>query len=105
LPPSSRSVPLNGDVTVDQLDSLNNQSDSLNNNKGMPFKHIGVDISGNERDNKSKTNGSMITVGLKIGDFSVIDDHLGNDDLLETIESSHSARIRVREVWSAHSLS
>ncbi|GKA08080.1 zinc finger, CCHC-type containing protein [Tanacetum coccineum] len=27
------------------------------------------------------------------------------NDLLETIESSYSARIRVREVWSAHSLS
>ncbi|GJS37921.1 actin-related protein 9 [Tanacetum coccineum] len=30
---------------------------------------------------------------------------LGNDDLLETDEISYSARIRVREVWSAHSLS
>ncbi|GKC45081.1 hypothetical protein Tco_1062803 [Tanacetum coccineum] len=29
----------------------------------------------------------------------VIDGYLGNDDLPETIESSYSARIRVREVW------
>ncbi|GJR50224.1 hypothetical protein Tco_1400745 [Tanacetum coccineum] len=40
-----------------------------------------------------------------VGDFSVIDGHLGNDDLLETDEISCPARIRVREVWSAHSLS
>lgn len=55
LPPSPPSVPLNGDVTVDQ-------SDSLNNNKGMPFKPIGVDIPRNGRENKSKTNGSIVTV-------------------------------------------
>ncbi|PWA80945.1 concanavalin A-like lectin/glucanase domain-containing protein [Artemisia annua] len=55
LPPSPPSVPLNGDVTVDQ-------SDSLNNNKGMPYKPIGVDIPRNGRENKSKTNGSMVTV-------------------------------------------
>ncbi|GKC27081.1 receptor-like serine/threonine-protein kinase ALE2 [Tanacetum coccineum] len=55
LPPSPPTVPLNGDVTVDQ-------SDSLNNNKGMPFKPIGVDIPRNGRENKSKTNGSMVTV-------------------------------------------
>ncbi|GKE25186.1 hypothetical protein Tco_1436698, partial [Tanacetum coccineum] len=29
-----------------------------------------------------------------VGDFSVIDCHLGNDDLLETDEISYSARIR-----------
>ncbi|GKD18804.1 hypothetical protein Tco_1207962, partial [Tanacetum coccineum] len=31
--------------------------------------------------------------------------YLGNDDLLETDEISYSARIRVKEVWNAHSLS
>ncbi|GKA33063.1 hypothetical protein Tco_0719430, partial [Tanacetum coccineum] len=51
----SATVPLNGDVTVDQ-------SDSLNNNKGMHFKPTGVDIPRNGRENKSKTNGSMVTV-------------------------------------------
>ncbi|GJV72516.1 receptor-like serine/threonine-protein kinase ALE2, partial [Tanacetum coccineum] len=55
LPPSPPSGPLNGEVTVDQ-------SDSLNNDKGIPFKPIGVDIPRNGRDNKSKTNGSMVTV-------------------------------------------
>nr|GEY67941.1 hypothetical protein [Tanacetum cinerariifolium] len=39
---------------------------------------------------------------LGVGDFSVINGHLGNDDLLETNEISCSAWIRVREVWSAH---
>ncbi|GKE72218.1 hypothetical protein Tco_1534259, partial [Tanacetum coccineum] len=40
-----------------------------------------------------------------VGDFSVINGHLGNDDLLETNEISYLAWIRVREVWSIHSLS
>ena len=35
----------------------------------------------------------------------VSSDHLGNGDLLETDEISCSTRIRVREVWSTHSLS
>ena len=47
----------------------------------------------------------MANRGLIVGDFSVIDGHLGNDDLLEANEISYSVRIRVREVWSAHSLS
>ncbi|GKE45281.1 hypothetical protein Tco_1472565, partial [Tanacetum coccineum] len=42
---------------------------------------------------------------FSIGNFSVIDGHLGNDDLLETNEISYSDQIRVREVWSTHSLS
>nr|GEV19101.1 zinc finger, CCHC-type [Tanacetum cinerariifolium] len=54
-------------------------------------------------------NKSNITLkweeGGFVGDFSVIDGHLGNDDLLETNDVSCSARIRVREAWSAHSLS
>ncbi|GJZ27029.1 zinc finger, CCHC-type containing protein [Tanacetum coccineum] len=37
-------------------------------------------------------------IRVSVGDFSVIDDHLGNDDLLETNVVSCSARIRVREV-------
>ncbi|GJY22787.1 zinc finger, CCHC-type containing protein [Tanacetum coccineum] len=40
-----------------------------------------------------------------VGDFSVIDGQLGNGDLLESNEVSCSAQIRVRVVWSAHSLS
>ncbi|GJY43908.1 xanthoxin dehydrogenase-like protein [Tanacetum coccineum] len=40
-----------------------------------------------------------------VGDFSVINGNLGNDDLLETNEISYLAWIRVREVWSTHSLS
>nr|GEW46913.1 receptor-like serine/threonine-protein kinase ALE2 [Tanacetum cinerariifolium]GEW96507.1 receptor-like serine/threonine-protein kinase ALE2 [Tanacetum cinerariifolium] len=55
LPSYPPTVPLNGDVIVDQ-------SDFLNNNKGMPFKPIGVDIPRNRRENKSKTHGSMVTV-------------------------------------------
>ncbi|GKD47380.1 hypothetical protein Tco_1272025 [Tanacetum coccineum] len=42
---------------------------------------------------------------IGVGDFSVIDGHLGNDDLLETNEISYLTWIRVREVWSTHSLS
>ncbi|GKA16786.1 F-box domain containing protein [Tanacetum coccineum] len=42
---------------------------------------------------------------VTVGDFSVIDGHLGNDDLLATNEISYLAQIRFREVWSAHSLS
>ncbi|GJZ80290.1 hypothetical protein Tco_0645284 [Tanacetum coccineum] len=43
---------------------------------------------------------SMDNNTLLVGNFSVIDGHLGNDNLLETNEISYSARIRVREVWS-----
>nr|GEZ18850.1 zinc finger, CCHC-type [Tanacetum cinerariifolium] len=38
-------------------------------------------------------------VDTHVGDFSVINSHLDNDDLLETNEISCSIWIRVREVW------
>ncbi|GJX51577.1 hypothetical protein Tco_0278422 [Tanacetum coccineum] len=48
--------------------------------------------------------GSIVTTPRFLN-FSVTDGHLGNDDLLETNEVSCSARIRVKEMWSANSLS
>nr|XP_043615240.1 receptor-like serine/threonine-protein kinase ALE2 isoform X2 [Erigeron canadensis] len=55
LPPSPPSIPSNADVTVDQ-------TNSVNNNKGLPFKPIGVDVPKNGKEDKSKLNGSIIAV-------------------------------------------
>lgn len=55
LPPSPPSVPSNNNITIDQ-------SDSVNANKGGPFKPLGVDVPRNSKGNKSKPNGSMIAV-------------------------------------------
>lgn len=56
LPPSPPSIPSNADVTVDP-------TDSVNDNKGQPFKPIGVDIPKKGRANDhSKPNGSIIAV-------------------------------------------
>ncbi|KVI05882.1 Concanavalin A-like lectin/glucanase, subgroup [Cynara cardunculus var. scolymus] len=55
LPPSPPAVPLNSGVTIDQSDSVNDQ-------KGRPFKPIGVDIPRNGREKNDRPNGSMIAV-------------------------------------------
>lgn len=55
LPPSPPAVPLNSGVTIDQ-------SDSVNDPKGRPFKPIGVDIPRNGKEKDDKLNGSMIAV-------------------------------------------
>ncbi|GKA17376.1 hypothetical protein Tco_0697213 [Tanacetum coccineum] len=43
---------------------------------------------------------SPVIDASSVGDFSVINGHLGNDDLLETNEISYSARIRVKEAMA-----
>ncbi|KAJ9568472.1 hypothetical protein OSB04_004438 [Centaurea solstitialis] len=55
LPPSPPVVPLNSGVTIDQTDSVNDR-------KGKPFKPIGVNIARNGKEKNDKPNGSIIAV-------------------------------------------
>ena len=48
-------MPLNSGVTIDQ-------SDSVNDRKGKPFKPIGVDIPRNGKEKNDKPNGSVMAV-------------------------------------------